>query len=80
MPPFSGEQFVALFERYDLLIRPAQLVAYIIIGTLVGHDWPRAPMFGVAPCRTTIFIRGVLILARRIVSPWLRCHPGCVGL
>jgi hypothetical protein len=41
------------------------MVIYSFIGTLIGHGWPRAPMFGVAPCPTTIFTFGVLILARR---------------
>ena len=55
------------------------MVAYIIIGILVGHGWPRAPMFGVAPCPTTIFTLGVLILAKAHCVAVARRHPGCVG-
>jgi hypothetical protein len=36
------------------------MVAYPIIGTLLGHGYPRSPSFGVAPCPTTIFTIGML--------------------
>ncbi len=51
------------------------MIAYSIIGTLAGHGWPRSPVFGVAPCPTTIFTLGLLILARRIASTWLAVIP-----
>ena len=35
---------------------------YPLVGYLLGHGWPRAPMFGVAPCPTTIFTLGMLLL------------------
>ena len=51
------------------------MVVYSIIGTLVGHGWPRAPMFGIAPCPTTIFTLAVLMLARQSSSFWLAAIP-----
>lgn len=39
------------------------MAAYPMIGWALGHGWPRAPMFGVAPCPTTIFTMGMLLLA-----------------
>lgn len=39
------------------------LAVYPLIGWAVGHGWPSAPMFGVAPCPTTIFTLGLLLLA-----------------
>jgi hypothetical protein len=39
-------------------------VIYPALGAALGHAWPRAPVFGVAPCPTTIFTFGVLLLAR----------------
>lgn len=36
---------------------------YSLIGHYVGHQYPKAPVFGVAPCPTTIFTFGVLLLA-----------------
>lgn len=46
----------ALFIAYSMIVYP-------LIGTLVGHSYPRAPMFGVAPCPTTIFTLGLLLIA-----------------
>lgn len=40
------------------------MAVYPLLGWLAGHGWPRAPMFGVAPCPTTIFTMGVLLMAR----------------
>lgn len=39
-------------------------VLYPALGLVFGHVWPRAPVFGVAPCPTTIFTFGILLLAR----------------
>lgn len=39
------------------------MVVYPLIGALVGHTWPAVPMFGIAPCPTTIFTIGMLLLA-----------------
>lgn len=45
------------------------LVAYPLIGYLIGHRYPSAPTFGV-PCPTTIFTLGLLLLAVRPVPRW----------
>jgi hypothetical protein len=42
------------------------LAIYPLIGWLLGHAWPRAPMFGVTPCPMTIFTMGMLLMARRV--------------
>ncbi len=39
------------------------MILYPLIGWLAGHGWPEAQMFGVAPCPTTIFTLGMLLLA-----------------
>jgi hypothetical protein len=39
-------------------------VVYPLLGAAWGRAWPRAPMFGVAPCPTVIFTFGILLLAR----------------
>lgn len=36
---------------------------YPLVGLLVTHPYPEAPLFGVAPCPTTIFTLGLLLLA-----------------
>lgn len=45
------------------------MLIYPVIGHLLGHGYPRAPLFGVAPCPTTIFTIGLLCLASHPV-PW----------
>lgn len=37
------------------------MVIYPIIGAMLGHGYPHAPSFGVAPCPTTIFTFGMLL-------------------
>ena len=47
------------------------MIAYPLLGALAGHRFPRSPAFGVAPCPTTIFTFGVLLLTDRPVPRWL---------
>jgi hypothetical protein len=39
------------------------MLVYPLLGWLAGHAWPRAPMFGVAPCPMTIFTWGLLLMS-----------------
>jgi hypothetical protein len=39
------------------------MVLYPLLGMAQGHIFPRAPVFGVAPCPTTIFTLGLLLWA-----------------
>ncbi len=48
------------------------MALYPLIGWLAGHDWPSAPMFGVAPCPTTIFTMGLLLLTEGRTWIWTR--------
>ena len=57
-----------LFVVYAMAVYPA-------IGAMLGHGYPRAPMFGVAPCPTTIFTFGLLLWTRGRVPPWLLIIP-----
>ena len=41
------------------------MVVYPLLGALAGHSYPSAPVFGVAPCPTTIFTFGVLVCCLR---------------
>jgi hypothetical protein len=38
------------------------MMVYPLIGMLLGHAYPRSPSFGVAPCPTTIFTFGLLLM------------------
>jgi Family of unknown function (DUF6064) len=51
-----------------LLILYATAV-YPLIGGTLGHGYPKSPMFGVAPCPTTIFTLGLFLWASAAV-PW----------
>ncbi len=51
------------------------LAAAPLIGSLMGHGWPRAPMFGVAPAPVTLFTLGMLLLTERRVPLRLAVIP-----
>ncbi len=53
---------------YAMLIYPA-------LGILAGHGLMAGPMFGVAPCPTTIFTIGMLLLAHGRWVVWLSIIP-----
>ena len=41
------------------------MLLYPLLGMALGHGYPRAPVFGLVPCPTTIFTFGMLLLAGR---------------
>jgi hypothetical protein len=51
-----------LFGWTGLAFTLFAMVVYPLLGWLAGHGWPRAPVFGVTPCPTTIFTWGMLLL------------------
>ena len=50
-------------------------VVYELLSHLQGHGWPHAPILGVAPCPTTIFTIGILILLGQPQPIWLVAIP-----
>ena len=42
------------------------LVIYSLIGIILGHTYPRAPIFGVAPCPTAIFTFGLFLYTKKL--------------
>jgi hypothetical protein len=50
------------------------MIIYSSIGYLLGHRWPFAPLFGVAPCPTTIFTLGIMSLMLNL-KRWLLIIP-----
>jgi hypothetical protein len=58
----------AAFIIYAMLIYP-------VLGLWAGHGLIAGPMFGVAPCPTTIFTIGMLLLARGRWIAWLSIIP-----
>ncbi|MDX1639899.1 MAG: DUF6064 family protein [Balneolaceae bacterium] len=51
------------------------MVLYPLLGHLLGHTYPRSPVFGVAPCPTAIFTFGLLLWTRSRVPYWLLAIP-----
>lgn len=49
----------------SLALASYALLFYSLIGYFVGHQYPNAPIFGVAPCPTSIFTFAILLLASR---------------
>ncbi len=58
----------ALFILYAMVIYP-------VLGIIFGHLYPAAPMFGVAPCPTTIFTIGILLWTVKKVPGYLLVIP-----
>ncbi len=46
-----------------------------MIGALVGHGYPHSPLFGVAPCPTTIFTFGLFLWAKPGLPRYLLVVP-----
>lgn len=51
------------------------LAIYPLLGIWAGHGWMAGPMFGVAPCPTTILTIGILLLSRGTWVVWLSIIP-----
>jgi hypothetical protein len=51
------------------------MAIYPLLGTLAGHTWPHSPMFGIAPCPTTIFTFGLLLMTHEKLKKHLLAIP-----
>jgi len=58
----------AIFALYAMVIYP-------LLGVYFGHIYPSAPMFGVAPCPTTIFTLGILLWTTARIPAYLLVVP-----
>lgn len=56
------------------------LLVYPVIGALSGHGYPEAPLFGMAPCPTTIATFGLLLLAAPPIPHRVLIVPGVWAL
>lgn len=54
----------SLFILYAMFIYP-------VLGYLFGHGYPQSPMFGIAPCPTTIFTFGMLLWTMKLPKKML---------
>jgi hypothetical protein len=60
--------FGAVFILYAMAVYP-------LLNGMLGHAWPHMPMFGIAPCPTTIFTFGILLWAGTRVRWYLWLIP-----
>jgi hypothetical protein len=51
------------------------VLVYEVLGVIAGHGLMQGPLFGVAPCPTTIFTIALLLLARGRSVVWLSLIP-----
>ena len=51
------------------------MIIYPFLGSMFGHSYPNTPMFGVAPCPTTIFTFGILLWTTKSVPAYLLIIP-----
>jgi hypothetical protein len=63
------------WKTLGLVLAACGTVIYPLLGSALGHVYPRAPVFGVAPCPTTIFTLGIFLLAARPLPRWLFIVP-----
>jgi hypothetical protein len=52
------------------------LIGYPLLGYILGHIYPQSPVFGVAPCPTTIFTFGLFLWTKGRVPYRLLIIPG----
>lgn len=52
------------------------MIIYPIIGAFLDHGYPYSPMFGVAPCPSTIFTFGLLLWSSQRIPWWFLVIPG----
>ena len=64
---FSFDMRIDLYTIIGVVFVVYALIAYPLLGIVLGHMYPRSPTFGV-PCPTTIFTFGVLLFSARRVS------------
>jgi hypothetical protein len=51
------------------------MLGYPILGHLSGHGFPHSPIYGVAPCPTTIFTYGILLWAEQKIPRYILVIP-----
>lgn len=61
LPKLSFQLEINSYSIVGVALIIYAMLIYPIIGTLLGHGYPRSPSFGVAPCPTAIFTFGLLL-------------------
>jgi hypothetical protein len=74
-PKFSFRVEINPYSVTGMVLIVYAMLIYPIIGMLLGHGYPRSPSFGVAPCPTTIFTFGLLLLTSAKVPKFALAIP-----
>lgn len=56
------------------------MILYPIIGYVLGHGYPNSPSFGIAPCPTTIFTFGLMLMLKPKIKPYIFIIPAIWSL
>lgn len=64
-----------LSSVFGLVLIVYAMLGYSLLGYYLGHTYPHAPVFGVAPCPTTIFTFGLLLLTSGKMPEFLIAIP-----
>ena len=56
------------------------MIGYPLIGWWLGHSYPRSLPFGLAPCPTTVFTLGLLMLTAERIPRYLMIIPALVAV
>ena len=75
---FSARRDVRTGFALALIVFAA--IVYPLWGMAAGHVYPAMPAFGVAPCPTTIFTIGVLLMGEGRRAAWLLAIPAMWAL
>ncbi len=66
---------LSLYSLFGALCLLYAMLIYPLLGALAGHGYPRGPVFGVAPCPTTIFTFGLLLWTQKPLPKYLVIIP-----
>lgn len=62
-------------HAFALALAAYAMLAYPLLGAAAGHGYPRGPMFGVAPCPTTMFTFAILLFSESALGVSLFAIP-----
>lgn len=68
------------YSLIGLVLLIYAMLLYPLFAYWLGHGWPVAPIFGVAPCPTVIFTFGLLLFTQKPLPGWLLIIPGLWSL
>jgi hypothetical protein len=74
-PPVSFAVASDAFTVVGLLFIAFAMIGYPVLGSFIGHQFPRSPPFGLTPCPLSVFTFGLLLLSDSRVPKWILAIP-----